>query len=106
MKGIRFYLEYPNAAEKRKATRDQLGNHSGLVIAAFEGTEMIGRSGPQIDALSGLSDRPNAPAASGAVSLDYLRERTKRISEAQARKIHPELFRRLDQDTPGKPTGD
>jgi hypothetical protein len=96
MKGIRFYLEYPNQTEKNKATRENLGNHSGLVIAVFEGTEAIGQSGPQIDALSGLTERENAPVASGAVSFDYLRERTKRISEDQAREIHPELFKRLD----------
>lgn len=98
MKGIRFYLEYPSAADKRKATRPELGNHSGLVIAILEGTEQVTKDGPIIDALSGLSERPDAPVMGGAVSLEYLRERTKRISEQQARIIHPELFKRLDQD--------
>lgn len=98
MKGIRFYLEYPNQAEKRKATRADLGNHSGIVIATLEGTEQVTKDGPVIDALSGLSDRPNAPVAGGVVSLEYLRERAKRISEGQAREIHPELFRRLDSE--------
>jgi len=98
MKGIRFYLEYPNAAEKRKATRQALGNHTGNIIATLEGTEMVGRNGPQIDALAGVFYTDNSPVASGAVSFEYLRERTKRISEAQAREIHPELFKRLDYE--------
>lgn len=97
MKGIRFYLEYPNQAEKRKATRADLGNHSGHVIATFEGTEAIGTHGPQVDALTAIFDRPDSPVAGSAVSLEYIRERGKRISEAQARRIHPELFRRLDE---------
>ena len=96
MKGIRFYLEYPSAKDKRKGTRADPGNHSGNVIATLEGTEMIGRNGPQIDCLSATYDRPNSPVSSGAVSYEYLEERTKRISEAQAREIHPELFKRLD----------
>ncbi len=96
MKGIRFYLEYPSAAEKRKATRQALGNHSGNVIATFEGTEAVGRQGLQVDALAALQDVPNCPVAGTVVSLDYIQERGKRISEAQARKIHPELFIRLD----------
>jgi len=96
MKGIRFYLEYPNAAEKRKATRAELGNHSGNVIAVFEGTEAIGSNGPQVDALAALFNRPNSPVMGSAVSLEFIQEKTKRISEAQAREIHPELFIRLD----------
>ena len=36
MNGVRFYLEYPNSAEKRKATRKRLGNHSGNVIAVLD----------------------------------------------------------------------
>lgn len=98
MKGIRFYLEYPNAAEKRKATRDNLGNHSGNVIAVIEGTEFVGRFGPLIEGLAAVFYERNSPVAGTAVSLEILDERTKRISEAQAREIHPALFARLDQD--------
>ena len=36
MNGVRFYLGYPNSAEKRKATRKRLGNHSGNVIAVLD----------------------------------------------------------------------
>ena len=96
MKGIRFYLEYPSAKDKRKATRKALGNHTGNVIATLEGTEMVGRFGPQIDALVGVFYTEDSPVATSAVSYEYLRERCKRISEAKAREIHPELFKRLD----------
>lgn len=98
MKGIKFFLEYPNAKEKRKATRDNLGNHTGNVIATLEGTQMVGRSGAQIDALAGVFFTENSPVATSAVSYEYLGERCKRISEATAREIHPELFKRLDYE--------
>jgi hypothetical protein len=97
MKAIRFYLEYPTAADKRTATRAELGNHTGNVIATFDGTEAVTSQGPQVDALAAIFDRPNSPVAGTAVSLEYIRERAKRISEAQARQIHPELFNRLDE---------
>jgi len=83
-----------DTASKRKST----GNHSGNVIATFEGTEYVGRSGPQVDALAAIQDKPNCPVAGTTVSLEYISERAKRISEAQAREIHPALFTRLDQD--------
>jgi hypothetical protein len=44
-----------------------------------------------------IFDWPNSPVAGTGVSLDYLRQKCKRISEAQARTIHPVLFEWLDQ---------
>lgn len=97
MRGVKFYLEYPNSTEKRKATRKALGNHSGNVIAVLENGLFI--SGGQVvtDGIAGVYDWPDSPPASTGVSLDYLRERAKRISEATAREIHPELFKWLDR---------
>ena len=33
MKGFRFFLEYPTAQDKNKATRKELGNHKGTCLA-------------------------------------------------------------------------
>lgn len=35
MKDYTFYLEYPTLKDKRKATRKELGNHSGTVLAVL-----------------------------------------------------------------------
>lgn len=98
MKGVKFYLEYPNRQEKRKATRANLGNHEGNVIAVLDNDYFIDAQGdPTAEAIAGFLSTKDSPVMTTGVSLDYLRERCKRISEATARKIHPELFIRLDQ---------
>jgi len=97
MKGYKFFLEYPNAKAKRAATRAALGNHAGNVIATF-GDPYPTANGAQIEALSAVFSGDNSPVAVGAVALEYLSERCKRISEGQARAIHPELFNRLDYE--------
>jgi hypothetical protein len=98
MKGVKFYLEYPSNADKRKATRTNLGNHEGNVIAILDNGIYISGGEPVGDGLGAVFYIPNSPVAGTGVSLAYLRERAKRISEKQAREIHPELFTRLDQD--------
>jgi hypothetical protein len=49
------------------------------------------------EALAALFVRPNSPVAGTGVALGYVRQKCKRISEAQARTIHPALFERLDE---------
>lgn len=98
MNGIRFYLEYPTNADKRKATRKALGNHSGNVIAVLDNGIYFSGGEAVEDSIAGVYAWPNSPAAGTGVSLGYLRERCKRISEATARTIHPELFKYLDQE--------
>ena len=97
MNGYKFYLEYPNAKEKRKATRRDPGNHNGNVIATW-GNPYPTANGPQVEAMSAVFYSNNSGVAVGAVALDYLSERCKRISETQARDIHPALFERLDYE--------
>jgi hypothetical protein len=98
MNGISFYLEYPNSREKRKATRKALGNHSGNVIAILENGTYISGGQAVKDGIAAVYDWPNSPPASTGVSLEFLRERCKRISEATARAIHPQLFEWLDRE--------
>jgi len=98
MKGYTFYLEYPSQAEKRKATRKHPGNHSGNVIATFGTWFTGGSSGAMIECVSAVYEWPNSAVCSSSVSISYIRERCKRISEAQAREIHPRLFDYLDMN--------
>ena len=99
MNGFKFLLEYPNAKERRKATRKNLGNHSGNVIAAFTGRDYRWLDGNKLltECISALQDHPNSVVCSSSFCDEYQRERCLRISEAQAREIHPNLFYFLDQ---------
>lgn len=99
MKDFTFYLEYPNKTEKRKATRKSLGLHTGNCIAVYEPTKLeqykINRCFECASAVMGVA---NSPINWGAVSPEYLTETCKKISEKQAREIHPELFNYLGQE--------
>jgi hypothetical protein len=98
MKDIRFYLEYSTKADRRQATRKALGNHDGNVFAARADCGSFLSDGEAcIEGLGAVYYRPNSPVASTSASLDHLSTRCLRISEAQAREIHPELFKRLDE---------
>jgi hypothetical protein len=100
MKDYRFYLEYKDAKEKRKGTRKNLGNHSGNCIAIpLENGRpyYYGNKFEFMDAFGGVLDYPNSDVCNTGCYCEYLRERCKRISEAQARQIHPKLFNYLEQ---------
>lgn len=89
MNGIRFYLEFTDPSKRQSG---------GTVVAALvlNGSYW---SGDRLcyEAIAALFEQPKAPVAGTAVALDYLRRKCKRISEVQARNIHPALFERLDQ---------
>lgn len=101
MKGVKFYLEYPNSTEKHKATVKNPGNHLGSVIAVFDAEAPFplwnGRENVwAYEAEAGILESPNSPVGSTSVALDHLRKRCKRIPERLARTIHPKLFEVLD----------
>ena len=103
MQGLNFYLQYPNAKEKRKATRKNLGNHSGNVVAVPTCREQWwlsedgdGRKQWLAECFAAVQDIPNNPVCGTSCSFEYLKDSCKRISERQARKIHPRLFSLLD----------
>lgn len=96
MKGFKFFLEYENTKEKNKGTRKNPGNHTGNVVAIIDGTLKVWHDGASYDGFGGVYYTRNSPVASTSVAPGYLRERCKRISESQAREIHPELFKFLD----------
>jgi hypothetical protein len=89
MNGIRFYHEFKDKGKRRSA---------GTVVAALLANGCF-RSGHTVcyEALAGLFDHSNSVVCGTAVSLDYLREKCKRIGEAKAQTIHPALFEKLNQ---------
>lgn len=97
MKDFRFYLEYPNQKEKRKATRKNLGNHSGNCLAVYTDKDYLLPDRKSIEAIGAVLFNENSPCCGTFVSFDYLRSSCKRISEKQAREIHPNLFNYLEQ---------
>lgn len=94
MKGFRFFLEYASAAEKRKGTVKAVGPHIGTVIALELGPEF--QRGRTWDCVASVYDRANSPVATSSVERAYLSEKCRRIPEATAREIHPQLFACLD----------
>jgi hypothetical protein len=95
MKGYKFYLEYPDSKSKRKATRKNLGKHSGNCVATWN-SWFLSETDWNVDAITSIQDYSNCPVCCTSVSFCYLREKCKRISEQQAREIHPKLFNYLD----------
>ena len=88
MNGIRFYLEYQDKSKRQPG---------GTVVAALVLNGTYWSSGRCCyEAVAALFDWPNSPVAGTGVARDYLRLRCKRISESNARSIHPALFERLD----------
>lgn len=108
MKNWHFYLEYPSATEKHKGTVKEPGNHSGTVLAVWAayngpGTTDQGLSISQgkvmyETCLCSVFEHADSVVTYSSASLDYIRERCKRIPEELARQIHPTLFRVLDAD--------
>lgn len=97
MQGIRFYLEYNNKTEKNKSTRKNPGNHTGNVIAVmYENGYFISNQEAHQDAIGALNFTSDSPVCSTTVGDSYLTSVCKRISENQARSIHPNLFHYLD----------
>jgi len=89
MNGVCFYQEFSDKSKRKPG---------GTVVAALVLNGRYWSSGTICyETLAAVFDWPNSPVAGTGVSLDYLRQKCKRINEAQARTIHPVLFERLDQ---------
>jgi hypothetical protein len=97
MKHVRFFLDHEGPASKRK------GEHQGNVTAVIVGNGInytlndMGQT-PCYDAIGAVYYCPNSPVASTSVSLEWMHTCGRRISEKEAREIHPELFLYLDYD--------
>lgn len=96
MKDFRFFLEYPTNKDKRKATRNNLGNHQGTCLAVSK--SFYGQNGMIYnECAGGIYETPNSPCTWTSCTNGYLSETCKRISEKTARTIHPNLFKYLEQ---------
>lgn len=93
MKGYRFYKEYNSPQDKRK------DKPTGNVFAALTDAKYTHiRDGALFrEGFGAIYFEPNSPCVFASAQVDWLRDRCKRISEAEARQIHPRLFERIEQ---------
>lgn len=96
MRGVRFYEEFDNKRNKRK------GISQGNVVAVFPENKRLehyadGTADLVLDCIAAVYSYPDSPVCGCGVSWGYLRESCKRISETEARQVHPQLFWVLDQ---------
>lgn len=89
MKGFMFYAEH--ATPKAKRQRKQSGN----VFAATE-VKFISRGQVMVEGYGSVYEQKNSPVEFCSASTDWLRSHCRRIPEAVAREIHPNLFARLE----------
>ena len=90
---MKFYLTYPSRKDLEDARHD-LGNHSGNIIATFAGP-IAGDQGLSLAAWVPTQNKPNSEVRKAKISMIYLLDYTRAISEAEAREIHPKLFRAI-----------
>ena len=106
MQGIRFYAELPGYRGSKSATRrhraftrshldnaaETGGHYNCLAIFASNGRNLAG----DWEGYAPANDRTRSQVEHAGVTPDYLRSRCVRICEATARKLHPELFSKLE----------
>lgn len=94
MRGVRFYADYGDKRAKRR------GGDAPNAIAVYGDTFVI-RGDAMIEAIAALTSECNSSVCGTSASLGYLRESCKRISEAEAYRIHPRLRAYLQPDASG-----
>jgi len=97
MSELKYYLTYPDRRSLEDA-RDDLGNHSGNVIAVYAGP-IAGAQGLSMFAWVPTRNEANSAVTRGKISLIYLTDYCRAISERDARSIHPRLFSTLHAGT-------
>jgi len=98
MKGYRFYAEY----EDKKAKRKDNPPPKNVVALLLDKGRPIGhwrRDTYFCECVSAVFYHANSGVCHGSVHDEYLRDNCKRISEAKAREIHPQMFVVLDHYT-------
>lgn len=85
MKGIRFYATYATPADKRAKRGD--GNVFALDVDTWPAMPF---------GTAAIFNEPNSDVGGTGVSYQRLRTCARRISEAEARRIHPKLIDWLD----------
>lgn len=93
MAHFNFHLVYPSRPAL-EAARDDLGEHAGNVIAVCGGPTN-GAQGLCLPAWMPDSNAPNSDVIQAKVSMLYLINYCRAISEQDARAIHPRLFQAI-----------
>lgn len=92
MRGIRFYAEYKTTYAKRHH------RNPTSVFAAYVCNGPCGGADPMWEGAGAVYDWPNSACCGTSASWAYLRTHCRRVSEAVARAIHPQLFAYLNQE--------
>ncbi len=103
MKGYRFYAEMQEARQSKAGSKRWLPFTRATLARGAERGELanclavaLDENGrPTGEALASVYEVADAPVCVTGCDPGYLRERCVRIPAALARKLHPELFRRL-----------
>lgn len=93
MKYFRFYADYGSKALRRKSVKGGSDAPNVLALYTDENQYVNGYFG----CIAAVFDHPDSGVANTATSREYLQTNCKRISEAVARKVHPQMFAFLDQ---------
>lgn len=106
MNGLRFYADYGTrklrdadtvAHRSTLATTPAPARNAIAVSLDKDGRPLVG-NGSGIECLAATMFSPNSDVSVTVVSPEYLRDCCRRIGETEARRIHPRLFERLDQE--------
>ena len=94
MKGYRFYEELRNKNRKGELSKGTVLamplNQSGSPLY------FCGQTGMHIEVFAAVFDEKNSPVCECSADDEYIREKTRKVSEKRAREIHPALFDYLD----------
>jgi len=94
MKGYRFYEELDN--KNRKAEMSKGNVVAVLLQENGRGWSPLYAPDGTMEAIGAAYYHKNSPVASTGVSMGYLRDACRRVTEKRAREIHPLLFEYLD----------
>lgn len=110
MKGNRFYADYSSKAHKRRDAMSPRHKRregptpapaANVIAVDVEGGRIpyrIQRDRAVADCTAALFDTPDSDVTGTSVDASYLMERCRRISEAEARRIHPRMFEYLEYE--------
>ena len=94
MKGIRFYSIVENKGRKAE-------KHIGICLAVYFDSGYWSWNGKGqcycYECVAPLYYERNSVVCYDGVSVEYLHEHTRRVSEARARSTHPKLFECLER---------
>lgn len=110
MNGYKFFAVMPNARKSKsasikhpmswtRATMHYHAKHGAYVECLAVTTDGAGHE--NLECAGALMADNDQAVCGSSTSRDYLRKRCVRISESLARKLHPALFRYLDQPIGG-----